>query len=142
MKIETNEVNKAAELYSSDYFEKLRSLNDKPEFVVESKNNNFKEENRESNIPDDSKLKSDNTALDFANNADIKSEKTVKVLDRMLKFEVKDIENSEGEVEKKLIISVMDESTGEVIRTVPAEELKDEMNNVNKLVGIMLDKIG
>lgn len=141
MKIESTEINKASELYYMGSFEETRNVSENP-VIISKAAGNFTDDKTKTDDTDKSTEKNDTTPLVSEKNADIKSEKAVRVLDRILQFEVKDVENSDGNVEKKMIIKVLNESTGEVIRTIPAEEFKDEMNQVNELVGIMLDKKG
>lgn len=85
--------------------------------------------------------KKDKSASDSEQNAD-NNNKAVNVLDRTLRFEIKDIKKEDGKVEKKLIISVLDQETGEVIRTIPPEELKEAAKNLTDFAGLALDKLG
>lgn len=85
--------------------------------------------------------KKDKSASDSEQNAD-NNNKAVNVLDRSLRFEIKDIKKEDGKVEKKLIISVLDQETGEVIRTIPPEELKEAAKNLTDFAGLALDKLG
>ena len=85
--------------------------------------------------------KTDKSASDSDKNADNNS-KVTNVLDRSLRFEIKDVKNDDGKVEKKLVISVLDQETGKVIRTVPPEELQEAAKNLTDFAGKVFDKIG
>lgn len=92
-----------------------------------------KPENTKKNIEENNKNTSDLNS---------NSDKDIKVLDRLLKFDVIEKENLNGTTTKKIVVSVVDEETGEVLRKVPAEELKAEFDNLSKFVGILFDKLG
>lgn len=93
-------------------------------------------DNNKKNIEENNKKTSD-----LNSNSD-KHTKDIKVLDRLLKFDVVEKENGNGTTTKKIVVSVLDEETGAVLRKIPAEELKAEFDNLSKYVGIMFDKLG
>ncbi len=95
------------------------------------------------NDPEDSRSATETvkeSPLEKPENAD-NNNATVKVADQTLRFEIKSELNPDtGVVEKKLVVSVLDGKTGDVIRTVPPEELKTQLSKASSLIGVMLDK--
>jgi uncharacterized FlaG/YvyC family protein len=65
---------------------------------------------------------------------------SVEMAEHHLKFEVVKQVNGEGNVERKVVVSVLDNKTGEVIRRVPPEELGESMRS--RYMGMMLDRLG
>lgn len=57
-----------------------------------------------------------------------------------LKFELKETTNEEGVSTRKLVVSVVDKDTGEVIRQVPPEEIESLFSGQSK--GSIVDKKG
>ncbi|MBI5443904.1 MAG: flagellar protein FlaG, partial [Deltaproteobacteria bacterium] len=43
---------------------------------------------------------------------------------------------------KRMMVEVMDDATGEVLRTIPSKELLDLSARIGEMVGVLLDKKG
>lgn len=57
---------------------------------------------------------------------------TVKIFNRALQFRVAD--------SGRVIIKVIDEGTGEIIRQIPPEEMLDLYDKVDKMLGLLVDR--
>ncbi len=131
---------------------KIDSINERADFAemqtqLDNKDNSKTEmvsaENVEnSKISNDAKKteKNDKSTSDNPDNSD-NSKRTVKVLDRLLRFDIEESVSEEGVKSSRVVVSILDEKTGEVIRQIPPEDLKTEVKNLSSFMGIMVDKV-
>ncbi|MBN2145526.1 MAG: flagellar protein FlaG [Candidatus Aureabacteria bacterium] len=83
----------------------------------------------------DTKKLPEKKASETAKNAD----NNIKGFDQTsLRYNVEKVTDHKGHTEKKLIVTVIDEQTGKVIRRIPPEEITHKAN----FMGIMVDKKG
>jgi uncharacterized FlaG/YvyC family protein len=59
-----------------------------------------------------------------------------------LKFDLEKTVDKNGRTGSKLVVSVIDEETGEVLRQIPPDEFSRQISNGAEIKGLMLDKKG
>lgn len=84
--------------------------------------------------------------INIDNNSDIKrySEKDVKdaadILNKLLEKNKSHIEIEKHDVFNDIIIKIIDDKTGDIIREIPPKKILDMVAQMCKMVGVILDK--